>query len=353
MNWRLGLLSLLVALGTGAGTAPGAAPRVTAAIAAPVADAALQTTPVRMGIVQGMQDAPQLLAVERGYFGEHGIRAELHNFATAVDMIPLLAAGHLETGTGSLNAGVFNAAARAIPIRVVADAGHVGPGDPPFNGIMVRKELVDSGQVRSLDDLRGRKFNMLARGSLGHIMFQLASEQSSSGLRDEDAVTISMPDTAAAMANGSVDAVFTFEPFLSNLVNSGTAVVLRSGHEVFPGHHVSVVMFAPSFADEQTDVARRWMVAYLKGVRDYNAAFVERRGLDEAAEVFVRYLPIKDPAVYRTMGVPLLRPDASVDGANVAAQQEIYVRLGLVPQPVDMARTIDNGFTQYAATQVP
>jgi NitT/TauT family transport system substrate-binding protein len=347
----MGLLALLIALGAGLGAAP-LAPGDVAAADAPAAVGGLQNPLVRMGIVQGMQDAPQILAVDRGYFAEQGINAELNNFATAVDMIPLLAAGHLETGTGSLNAGVFNAAARAIPIRVVADAGHVGPGDPPFYGILVRRELVESGQVQSLADLRGRSFNILARGSLGHMMFQLASEQGGA-LRDEDAVTVSMPDTAAAMANGSVDAVFTFEPFLSSLVNSGTAVLLRSGNEVFPGHHVSVVMYAPSFADEQTDLARRWMVAYLKGVRDYNAAFVERSGLDEAAAIFVKYLPIKDPAVYRTMSVPLLRPDASVDGANVAAQQEICVRLGLVPQPVDMARTIDTRFTQYAATQMP
>jgi NitT/TauT family transport system substrate-binding protein len=346
MRWRFGLLPmlfLLVVLAAGPWVAP----------AAPGTAAAAQTATVRIGIVQGLQDAPQLLALEYGYFREQGIAVEVNNFATAVDMIPLLAAGHLETGTGSLNAGVFNAAARAIPIRVVADAGHVGPGERPFNGVLVRKDLVDSGQVRTLDDLRGRKFNLLARGSLGHIMFDLVSNSVGGGLRDEDGVSLPMPDTAAAMANGSVDAVFTFEPFLSNLVGSGTAVVLRSGHDLFPGHMVSVVMFAPAFADERTDLARRWMVAYLKGVRAYNAAFEEGRGLDEAIAVFVQYLPFKDPALYRRMGVPLLRPDASVDAANVAAQQDIYVRLGLVSQPVDMARTIDDRFTQYAATQVP
>jgi len=29
------------------------------------------------------------------------------------------------------------------------------------------------------------------------------------------------------------------------------------------------------------------------------------------------------------------------------------VRLGLIPQPVDMAPTVDNRFSQDAATQVP
>jgi hypothetical protein len=41
------------------------------------------------------------------------------------------------------------------------------------------------------------------------------------------------------------------------------------------------------------------------------------------------------------------------NGANLAAQQDIPVRLGLIPQPVDMAPALDNGFSQYAATQVP
>jgi hypothetical protein len=41
------------------------------------------------------------------------------------------------------------------------------------------------------------------------------------------------------------------------------------------------------------------------------------------------------------------------NGANLAAQQDIAVRLGLIPQPVDMAPRLTNRFNQYAATQVP
>jgi hypothetical protein len=34
------------------------------------------------------------------------------------------------------------------------------------------------------------------------------------------------------------------------------------------------------------------------------------------------------------------------NGANLAAQQDIPVRLGLIPQPVDMAPALDNRFSQ-------
>jgi hypothetical protein len=41
------------------------------------------------------------------------------------------------------------------------------------------------------------------------------------------------------------------------------------------------------------------------------------------------------------------------NGANLEAQQNILVRGGLIPQPVDTAPTVVNRFSQYAATQVP
>lgn len=338
----------MVLLGSAAPVAPAAAPG-----AAPAAAVVTQNATVRIGIAQGLQDAPQLLALERGYFREQGITIDVNNFATAVDMIPLLASGQLDTGTGSLNAGVFNAAARSIPIRIAADAGHVGPSDRPFNGLVVRKELIDSGQVRAAADLRGRKISIIARGNLFHLLFDRLSAEVPGGLSDDDQAVVSMPDTAVALANGSIDATFSFEPFMSNLVASGVGARLLSGNDLFPNHTVSVVLYAPSFADDRTDLARRWMVAYLRGVRDYNAAFGEGRGLDEAIGVFVQYLPIKDPAIYRAMGVPLLNPSGTVDGANVALQQEMYVRLGLVTTPVDMSRAIDTRFTDYAVTQLP
>ena len=64
------------------------------------------------------------------------------------------------------------------------------------------------------------------------------------------------------------------------------------------------MMFSPGFA--KTDAAKRFMVAYLKGVRDYNDALKEGHlagpNADEVVAVLTEYTPIKDAAIYRAIG---------------------------------------------------
>ena len=72
------------------------------------------------------------------------------------------------------------------------------------------------------------------------------------------------------------------------------------------GYQVAEVFYSAPFAGERTDVARRFMAGYLRGVRYYNDAF----GRDDAAkrrdviEILTQYTAIKAPAVYERMSCP-------------------------------------------------
>ena len=50
----------------------------------------------------------------------------------------------------------------------------------------------------------------------------------------------------------------------------------KRNDEIVPRQQVAVIMYSPKFAAEQVDVARRFMLAYVKGLRDYNDAFVKK-----------------------------------------------------------------------------
>ena len=120
-----------------------------AAMAAEAADK------VKLGMIGSMADAPIYLAVEKGYFRDVGIEVELEPMGSLAKQIAPLSSGDIDVGFGAISAGLYNAVNRDIPLKVVADKGRNAPGYA-YNSIMVRKDLVDSGQVKTLADLKGR-----------------------------------------------------------------------------------------------------------------------------------------------------------------------------------------------------
>jgi NitT/TauT family transport system substrate-binding protein len=109
---------------------------------------------VRSGITNATAEAGQFIAVERGYFREVGLNVEFTSFDAAGAMVAPLASGQLDTGSGGLGAGLFNAVARGVPIRIVGPQARHDPGASAVY-LTVRKDLIDSGQIRDYADLRG------------------------------------------------------------------------------------------------------------------------------------------------------------------------------------------------------
>src|SRR3954469_23244483 len=78
---------------------------------------------IRVGHVNTVSDAGLYVAERKGYFKEVGLAIELTSFTTAANMIAPLGAAQLDVGGGTVAAGLYNAAARDIGIKIVADKG--------------------------------------------------------------------------------------------------------------------------------------------------------------------------------------------------------------------------------------
>ena len=71
-------------------------------------------------------------------------------------MIAPLGVGDLDVGGGGPSAGLYNAAERKVNVKVVADKGSMPPGYGYFS-MLVRKDLVTSGKVKTIADFKGLK----------------------------------------------------------------------------------------------------------------------------------------------------------------------------------------------------
>src|SRR5438067_3947007 len=104
-----------------------------------VDQSAAQTVAISVGATSVTSDAPIYIADRKGYFREEGLTVKVENFRSASDMVPLLGTGALDAGAGSASAGLYNAVARRIRIKIVADKAS-SPAGYGATKILVRKD---------------------------------------------------------------------------------------------------------------------------------------------------------------------------------------------------------------------
>jgi NitT/TauT family transport system substrate-binding protein len=365
------LLSALLWLAAGCGAsgaprsaAPPQPPPSAAAPASPAADASAPAgapagapapaplaapIKVRMGSNDSVVNGPIYIALDRHYFADVGLDVEDIRFGAASQMMQPLAAGQLDVVPSAISAGLFNALARDIDVRLVAGRETATRGFGIF-GVVARQDLWDSGAVRTLADLRGRKVAIAGANAGSTLQMALARglERQGMSLADLDVVDIPYPDTNAALANGSVDAAMQLEPLLTQGTANGSFSVLARADELYPDQQASFILYSADFARNHADAGRRWMVAYLRGVRDFMDAFTRDRDYDDVVGILTRNTRVKDPAIYRQMIAGYINPNGYIDPSGLAEEQEWFATNGFVPQRVDVLAKIDNQFVDYA-----
>jgi NitT/TauT family transport system substrate-binding protein len=352
------LVALLGALGPLAAERPlasaaDAAPERPVAIAADVAPApAAQAMRVRVGTLNASADAPFYWAQERGYLREQGLDLETTPFDSAQQMIAPLGADQLDAGGGGPGPGLFNAIQRGIAVRIVADRARAAPGTR-FNCLMVRKDLLDSGAVRDFADLRGRVY---AEPVPGNVMGYVLDQQLRlAGLRPDDVrwVTVPYPEMMVAFGNANIDTAFPVEPFNTLGTERGVADCWRWTADMAPNYQIAMLLYGPTFAEQRTDAARRFSIAYLRAVRDYFTAFFgDGQGREAFIELLTRVTPVRDRALLERVAPTWMDPNGSVNVASLQDIQRWYLDRGEMTAEVDLNRAVDASFADYAVGQL-
>src|SRR5215475_10046733 len=271
--------------------------------ALPVSIGTAAAQAITVGATSSTSDAPIYIADKKGYFRDEGLDVKVTNFRSAADMVAPLGAGQIEAGAGSASAGLYNAVARGIKIKIVADKASSAPGYGATK-ILVRKDHVESGRYKGPADFKGMKFAMNAPGVSNTATLNALLK--SVGLKYSDVTTVNLPfpDHVAAFANKGVDASASVEPGPTIAIKQGLAVLVKADDEIIPNHQIAVLLYSETFM-KNPDAAKRFMRAYLKGVRFYNGALKDGRmhgpNADEVIAILAASTPIKDPAIYKAI----------------------------------------------------
>ena len=305
---------------------------------------------VKFGDLGVAAQAGTYIAMEKGYFEEQGITVELVHFNTGADQIPALSTGEIDVGVGTISGGLFNAVSSGIPLKIVADQGGTIEG-AASTALVVRKDLIDSGEISTFADLAGRNIAISCTGCVSEILIDAALRKGNLTLEDANIERLAFPQMVTALENGSIDVALTTEPFGTNAVDQGIATQWKRGDELIQGKEISTILYGPGFAAD-TDAGQRFMIAYLQGMRDYIAAFFDGVGKDEVIDILTQYTAIKDPEMFEKMEPTGFRADGSVSYGSISDDLDWLVARGVVTNPPDLSQVIDESFVEYANEQL-
>jgi len=307
---------------------------------------------VPIGISPVMSSAAMFIAVEKGYFEEQNIQPMINPFkASGAKMVPFLATGQLFVGGGNVSAGMYNAIANDIPIRIVADKGTVSPGHG-YLALLVRKDHIESGRYKSEKDLKGMTMAVTAKGVSQQIVTERYLKKAGLSLKDIKLVTLAYSDMMIALANQSIDATVQIEPFVAVAVDKGFAVRVAGNDVIYPNQQSAVIMMSPVFLEKHPAHAKGFMIAYVRGLRDYNDAFEKGKGKQEVISILTKYTRIRDQKIYDSVVPVGLHPDGLVNIKSLKDDAQWYFERGYLKSMPDIDSIVDLTLMDYAVKQL-
>ena len=324
-----------------------------AAVAASAQTPAAPLTKVSVSLLYITADVGVFYGIEKGYYREQGLELELQRMTSAADAIALLATDKLDVGSGSATPGLFNALRRGLPIQIVAEKASVrpigadtsvGPGS-----LMVRSDLRESGQIKTMADLRGKRIavNSLQSTTLNYVMRGI----SQGGLGKDDVTFVEMPfnQFVPALEKKAVDAVMAYPPLAKTLESKLKLAVSLPESDLLrtsANDATNIMMFSPGFA--KSDAAKRFMVAHLRAQRDY-MRLVQTGQPGEICRVVNKYTPAM-PADCAGITFTGTDPNGSVNVDSLERYQKEWLQWGVMKDPADIRKSVNLDFVRHAAT---
>lgn len=308
---------------------------------------------VKTGIVNSATDALLFIADEKGYFADEGLKVEFTKFDSAAKMIAPLGSGQLDVGAGAPSAGFYNAVGRDIDVRIVADKGSLVK-NYDYMPLMVRKDLVESGKVKTIADLEGLKVAEPAEGTSTSSTLAAVLEAGKLDYDDVDHQFVGFPEHVSSFENEAIDASLTTEPTATVIEQSGAAVRLFDSTDHYDKQQLAVVLYAGGFANDRPTVAQCFMNAYVKASEDYNTAVSdgdwEGPEAKEAVSIIADAVGIPED-VFRKTTPSYVSPDGSVNVESLEKDFNFFDEKGWIEGDIDadFDKLVDTSYVEKVA----
>jgi sulfonate transport system substrate-binding protein len=290
---------------------------------------AVLTTPMAYADIQvGDQRGNARAVMEAaGVLDGLSYKVQWHEFPNAAPVLEALNSNHLDAGLLG-DAPLTFAAASGVKAKAIFASEYLG------NGVIVGKD----SSAKTVADLKGKKIATV-KGSSGYAT--ALSALAASGLSEHDVTFIftTPAEATLSLSNGAVDAVATWEPYISFALEQSQARIIADGKD-YPSLNYLVASdqaIATKHAELQ-DFAQRLAKARQWGTQNYTPYAGVLAQLLRLPET------VAESKVRREVNSPFF--DFAAIQKRQQATIDLYVKSGLISQRLDAASVLDASFFQ-------
>ena len=310
--------------------------------------ASAQEKVLRVGIAKALATAATMIAVEKGYFREAGIRIEIEELDSAANVMALLAQGTLQVVEGGISVGYFNGIERGLPITIVADR----VSTPLGHRLLVRKDLIDT--IKKPADLKGK---IIASNGPGAVTtYEVAKILASGGvgIKDIDIKVLSFVNMGIALTNKAVDAALVIQPWASQYVDQGIATAFADPDDFADPKPLTIAvnLVNTDWTSKNRDLVRAYFLAYQRAVYDYCQAYHGGKNRQEVIDIIVRTGLETRKDVLDRYPWPARNPNGRINTPSLLDMQKYYLSEGLAQKEAPVEKLVNNEFVDYATEKL-
>jgi NitT/TauT family transport system substrate-binding protein len=304
---------------------------------------------ITIGVVPSVPAGATYIAVEKGYFREAGIEADLIKIESSATSMALLASNRMQVVEGGVAPNYWNALSQGLPVIMALERA----SSPLYHDALIRPDLV--GKLKTPADLKGRSVAEVAPGSSAHYEIGKVLESAGLTLKDIDLKYIPFQQMGLALANGAVDVAFEVPPFGEMVVAQGQGVKW-----IDPEDYIKVLpsSFVAYFANtdwikQNPDLAKKFFLALVKGGRDFCQAYHHGPNRKEVVDIMFKYKVASSAEQLDKMAWQARSPNGRFNVASLMDLQEFFVKENMVKQKFPAERLVDTDYADYAEKALP
>jgi NitT/TauT family transport system substrate-binding protein len=314
---------------------------------------------VRVGEGPFISGGAFYIARDKGYFKKLNLEIETRRFEDGSFAVPSIIAGELDFTLMPANASLFNSVAKGAPLVVVLDRGNNRRGFG-YTVINVTQALYDEGvrTVADLAKLKGKKFGVAALGSVNQ--YNAAQSLLKAGLdpaKDVQwIVNVPQPNLMRMLGQNQVDATDLAYQFGFFAQNNKWGPIIVNDDQIVPGAAISTFAVRKDFLAKNRDAAVRFAMAYLHGVKEFNAAARDPGAHSDVVDILAHNTALNEPDLVRAIapnwsyiaddGVPLVN--------SIMEMQDFWSgkHFSLVEKKVSRQKLFDLNVAKEAKTRL-
>jgi NitT/TauT family transport system substrate-binding protein len=273
---------------------------------------------------------------------------EIEDLDSSIDALAVVAQNRLQIVEGGISAAYFNAIEKNLPVAIAADR----VSSPLNHKLVVRADLKE--QIKDITQLKGRPLASNSRGSITNYEIGKIFEKVGLTFKDADLKFIPFTQVGLAFANKAVDAAFLIPPFASQLVEQGLGFIFADPDDfVTPSPMTIAVNFINTdWAARNQDLVKKYLVAYLRGVRDYCQAYHGGPNRDDVIDLAIRTGIEQRRDLLDKYPWSARSPDGRVNIDSMLDLQAFFVKEGLSLKAFPAERLVTNVYSDYAVEKL-